>query len=120
MKRIYALIITAVLLIGQAAAVQAADDDDKSENNTTATAALKGEVVDMKTGEALTGVKVKVKGADVAAYTDFEGNFKVKGLKPGIYKLESSFISYKDEELNDVKLKVSEQNQVTIKMKSLE
>ena len=77
-------------------------------------------MVDIQTGEALTGVKVNIKGYDASAYTDFEGTFSLQGLKPGVYEVESSFISYEDKVLKDVKLEVSDKNQVTIKMKSLE
>jgi len=120
MKKLLTLAITSILI--SALNVQAAqdDDNDKNENNATKTVALQGQVVDMKSGEALTGVKVNVQGTDVSAYTDFEGNFTVQGLNPGVYELNSSYISYQDQTLESVKLQVNDKNQVTIRMKSLE
>lgn len=120
MKKLLTLAIAAILI--SAVNVQAAqdDDNDKNENNATNTVALQGQVVDMKSGEALTGVKVNVQGTDVSAYTDFEGNFTVQGLNPGVYELNSSYISYQDQTLESVELQVNDKNQVTIRMKSLE
>ena len=122
MKKLIAIVTMAVLLAGfnfQAMAT-GDDDNDKNENNTTMTTSLKGQVVDENTGEALTGVKLKIKGEDVSAYTGFDGSFKLQGLKPGKYSIETSFISYKDNVDENVILELNNENEVTIKMESLE
>ncbi|MBS3806857.1 MAG: carboxypeptidase-like regulatory domain-containing protein [Bacteroidales bacterium] len=120
MKKLLTITLAAILI--SALNIQAAqdDDNDSNENNATATVALKGQVVDMNSGEALTGVKVNVEGTDVSAYTDFEGNFTVQGLKPGVYELKSSYISYQDQTLEGIKLEVSDGNQLTIEMRNIE
>ena len=120
MKKLLTLAITMFLIA--TVNVQAArdDDNDSNESKATTTVALKGQVVDVHSGEALTGVKVNVEGTQVTAYTDFEGHFRVQGLKPGVYELKSSFISYQDQILEGLKLKVSDKNQVTIEMRSIE
>ena len=120
MKKLYAILIAAVLMSGTFIQAQASNDDDKTESHETMTASLKGQVVDRNSGEALTGVKIHIPGSDVSAYTDFEGSFKLQGLKPGVYKIKSSYISYEDAVVENLKLEVSDKNQVTIKMKSLE
>jgi protocatechuate 3,4-dioxygenase beta subunit len=124
MKKLIVLITTILLISGNVMNLQAAEDDDNKDRNnktnTTNTVALKGQVKDVQSGETLTGVKIQVEGANVSAFTDFEGNFKVTGLKPGTYKLKTSFISYKDKTLEDVKLEVNENNDLSIRMKSLE
>jgi len=120
MKKLFAILITAVLLTGTLMTAQAGNDDDKNETNVTNKASLKGQVLDLNTGEALTGVKVNIKGTEVTAYTDFEGTFSVKGLSPGVYEVETSFISYEDKTIDNLKLQVSDKNKVTIRMKSLE
>ncbi|MCK4663754.1 MAG: carboxypeptidase-like regulatory domain-containing protein [Bacteroidales bacterium] len=55
---------------------------------------LNGKIVDETTGEVLTGVKVQILGNSFVTYTDFDGNFKINGLKSGNYKLSTSLISY--------------------------
>ncbi len=125
MKKLFAIITMVVLLAGfnfQAMATSDDDNDknDKNENNTTMTTSLKGQVVDMNTGEALTGVKLKIKGEDISAYTDFDGSFELQGLKPGKYSIETSFISYKDKVYENVTLELNDENEVIIKMESFE
>lgn len=120
MKKLLTITLAAILI--SALNVQAAqdDDNDSNENNATTTVALKGQVVDIQSGEALTGVKVNLEGTDASAYTDFEGNFTVQGLKPGVYELKSSYISYQDQTLEGVELEVTDKNQVIIEMRSIE
>jgi hypothetical protein len=121
MKKLIAILTMAVFLAGLNFQAMAAGDDekDKNEDNTTMTTSLNGQVVDINTGEALTGVKLKIKGEDVSAYTGFDGSFKLQGLKPGKYSVETSFISYKDK-VENIALELNDKNKVTIQMESLE
>ncbi|MCB0805733.1 MAG: carboxypeptidase-like regulatory domain-containing protein [Bacteroidales bacterium] len=57
---------------------------------------LEGTVVDLDSGEALTGVEVTIEGTDISVYTDFDGNFEIKDVQPGNYNLIASYISYKN------------------------
>ncbi|MBS3771086.1 MAG: carboxypeptidase-like regulatory domain-containing protein [Bacteroidales bacterium] len=122
MKKLVAILMMAALMAGFNLQTMAMgdDEDDRKDNNTTMTTSLKGQVVDESTGEALTGVKLMINGKDVSTYTDFDGHFTFQGLKPGEYAIETSFISYKNEIYNDVTLNLDEQNEVILKMKSIE
>ena len=122
MKKLVAILMTTALLAGYNLQTIASrdDNDDKNDTNTTMTTSLKGQVVDEDTGEALTGVKLKIKGEDVSSYTDFEGNFKLQDLKPGKYNIETSFISYKDKVCETISLELNQKNEMIIKMKSVE
>lgn len=42
---------------------------------------IKGIVKDKKTGEALIGAAVKIKGTSTGAATDFDGNFTLKNIQ---------------------------------------
>lgn len=70
---------------------------------------LSGTVVDFTSGEALTGVEVKVEGTDLTAYTDFDGNFEIT-VKPGTYNLIASYISYKNSLVENFKIEAEEGN----------
>lgn len=120
MKKLVAILTVGVLLAGFSFQTMASEDDDKNESTNAPTTALKGQVVDKATGEALTGVKLKIKGEDLTTYTDFEGNFKVQGLNPGTYAIETSFISYKEETCGNISLQLDDKNEVTIRLESLE
>jgi hypothetical protein len=55
---------------------------------------ISGVIVDQNTGEALTGVEVKLNGTDTKTYTDFDGKFVFDKVKPGNYSVETNIISY--------------------------
>ncbi len=55
---------------------------------------ISGVIVDQNTGEALTGVEVKLNGTDTKTYTDFDGKFVFNQIKPGKYSVEAKIISY--------------------------
>lgn len=85
-------LITLTVLFSANAAI---DKDGESELATTATTTINGKVIDVKTGEALTGAKVMLEDLGVATYTDFDGNFQIE-VKPGTYKIKSKLVSYSD------------------------
>lgn len=121
MKKLIAILSMFVLLAGINLNAMAANDDEESEtkSNAAMTTSMKGQVVDQNTGEALTGVRIEVEDADLETYTDFEGNFSLKGLKPGEYEVNVSFISYEDKSIENLKLELKADNNFTLEMKSI-
>ena len=120
MKNLVAILLMAIMTAGLGMPTHAAGDDENNEENTTMTTSFTGKVVDQVTGEMLTGVKVEIKGTDKEVYTDFEGNFSFSSLKPGNYEIVASYISYKDQVYNNVKLELSDNNKVTLKLEPIE
>ena len=55
---------------------------------------VSGTVVDKQNRETLAGVEVHVKGTNIVAYTDFDGNFFIADLPIGTYELEFQYITY--------------------------
>ena len=55
---------------------------------------VSGTVVDKQNHETLAGVEVRVKGTNIVAYTDFDGNFFLPELSRGKYELEFHYITY--------------------------
>jgi hypothetical protein len=97
-KRILLSMVAMVLMLGNIMAEEA-DKSDKNKNETNISAApvnaaISGVIVDEITGEALTGVEVKLNGSESKTYTDFEGKFVFDIQKPGKYSVETNFISY--------------------------
>ena len=92
-------ILIAIVLIISVLAVNAKDKGSEADSKTAdtksaATMVLSGSIADENSGESLVGVEVKIEGTDLKTYTDFDGNFSFKGLKPGEYKLLTNYISY--------------------------
>lgn len=77
-----------------------ADNDNTKETSAVPSAeqtiVLTGKVIDLLTNEALTGVEIKLEGTDIKVYSDFDGNFEIKEVKPGEYNIIASYISYQN------------------------
>jgi hypothetical protein len=100
-------ILIALVLVFVVIAVNAKEKESKSDTEGTATMVVSGNVADENSGESLVGVEVKLEGTDLKAYTDFDGNFSLKGVKPGEYKLIANYISY-EKELTVLNVKTNE------------
>lgn len=61
-----------------------------------------GKVTDAKTQEAIIGANVVIEGTTVGAATDIDGNFLIANVKPGIYSLVITFVTYKSHTIKDV------------------
>ncbi|MEJ2595724.1 MAG: carboxypeptidase-like regulatory domain-containing protein [bacterium] len=94
MKRTILSIVLAVLFSISFAFAEGTEGT-KSTEQSAQSVTISGNVIDMTTGEALTGVEVLIEGTDKKAYSDFDGNFSIQDLKPGEYNIIASFISYK-------------------------
>ena len=58
------------------------------------TGVIKGLITDSKTNESLIGTTVLIQGTTQGTVTDFDGNYAIQKVNPGIYNLVISFISY--------------------------
>ena len=72
MKRILVISIALIFALNLSA-----KNDDKAKPVAPATVEVNGKIIDSKTGEALTGVKVFIEELNHEAYTDFDGNFSL-------------------------------------------
>jgi outer membrane receptor protein involved in Fe transport len=71
-------------------------------------AAIKGTIIDKKTGETLPAVNVVLLGTTQGTISDFEGNYYLNNIEPGIYTVKFVFISYESKEIQNVELKAGE------------
>lgn len=92
-------------------------DGDKPADNASM-ASLSGKVMDLSSGETLVGVAIELEGAKVKTYTDFDGNFQFKDLKPGTYNVVASFISYKNSLVENITVEAGETEQIDIGLQS--
>lgn len=91
-KLIFGLILALAVV-----SVNAKEKEGKSatDSENTASVVLSGTIRDINSGESLVGVEVKIEGTDQKTYTDFDGNFTFKNVKPGECKVVTNYISYK-------------------------
>jgi len=95
-----------------------ADKGDTKTGNSTETQAnieLTGKIIDLKSGEILTGVEVRLEGTDTKTYTDFDGNYSFSNLKPGQYNIAISFISYEKKQVENIAVN-KENNKIDFKL----
>ncbi len=122
MKKAGLIIFTALLAVsfGTSVFADGKDKKNKSTDSSTAIAAtsvISGRVIDAETGEALTGVLVKISGTDREVFTDFDGEFVLRDIMPGDYDLVTKMISYKVHVDKNLQVSHGCEKKVKIKMK---
>jgi outer membrane cobalamin receptor len=63
---------------------------------------IAGQVLDVKSSEAIIGANVVIQGTTVGSATDVEGNFSINNLKPDTYTIVVTYIAYKSQTITDV------------------
>jgi hypothetical protein len=66
------------------------------------TGTLRGRIIDAETGESLIGATVMVTASTKGSITDFDGNYILTGLDPGIYSVTVQYVSYEPQVFPEV------------------
>jgi outer membrane receptor for ferrienterochelin and colicin len=75
-----------------------------------------GQVLDVKTNEAIIGANVVIQGTTVGGSTDLDGNFIINNVKPGTYTLVVSYIAYKSQVIADVVVESGKKTTLAIQL----
>ena len=81
---------------------------------------LAGKIIDSETGEPMPFVNIVVYQGDIqinGGQSDFDGNYKIKPLKPGTYTIKTSSVGYMPVELSGVTIDSNSTAFVDLKMK---
>lgn len=70
------------------------------------TGKIAGTVTDANTGEPLIGATVIVVGTKLGAKTDFDGNFVILNVPPGVYEVRATYVGYQPKVLKGIKVSV--------------
>jgi outer membrane receptor protein involved in Fe transport len=68
------------------------------------TGTLKGKITDKKTREPIIGATVTILGTYAATSTNLDGEYELKGVKPGEYSVKVIYVGYKETVYNGVKI----------------
>ncbi len=68
------------------------------------TGSIKGVIIDKKTKETIIGANVYIEGTTVGSTTNLDGQYEIRNMKPGIYTIIVSFISYNQQRFEKVKV----------------
>ncbi len=80
-----------------------------------ASSSIEGSVKDSQTGEPLPGATVLLVGTSMGAATDLNGNFTIRDVPPGEYKLRTTYVGYLTKEV-PVKVESDLVSKVTVKL----
>ena len=94
------LVLAASLLLSVSASAGTDNKNEKRENESKSVTLVEnvnviqqtGSVVDEKNKEALAGATIVIEGKKY--YSDLDGNFSIRDVKPGSYRLLVELISY--------------------------
>lgn len=84
---------------------------------------LKGKVIDSETGEPLPFVNIVVYNGDVqvtGGQSDFDGNYLLKSIKPGIYTVKASSVGFKPIAISNIQIGSNLAKYEDLKMESLD
>ena len=70
------------------------------------TGKIAGRVTDSESGDGLPGTNVIIKGTNLGAATDLDGNFTILNVPPGLYTVQFSFIGYQPVHVKDVRVNI--------------
>jgi TonB-dependent receptor len=80
------------------------------------TGSIDGVVKDRSTKEDLPGVTVTIEGTAIGGAADEKGHFLITNVKPGIYKLKASYISYSPLVIENVKVESGKTTTVSFQL----
>jgi len=80
------------------------------------TGKISGNITGADTGEPLAGVNVIIKGTQLGAATDLNGDYYILNVPPGVYTLEIRMIGYATVNINDVRVSVNRTATVDFKL----
>lgn len=94
--------LTTVALLFLALTFCFANNGEEKNNSTFTPQKIEGKIIDKTTNEALAGVAIQLSGSEQKVYTDFEGNFIIDGIRPGVYDIDVLYVSYQGLTLENI------------------
>lgn len=118
MKKTIVIIFALVISLNSFAEKEGTTKTAKSPEATPVeTTSISGKVLDVISGETLTGVEISVEGTDLKTYTDFDGNYTFDNIVPGNYNIIASYISYSKSLIENIAIEKGNK-EVEIKMQT--
>lgn len=77
---------------------------------------LRGTVTDEATGEPLEFANVILRGTDLGATTNSDGEFEIKDIPPGRYNVQASFLGYRSETIHEVRITRARESTIEIEL----
>jgi hypothetical protein len=78
------------------------------------TGAVSGHIADAKNREPLIGAAVVIAGTTTGAVTDMDGYFRIEGIRPGVYSVSASYVSYQTQSRGGIEISAGQETKVDI------
>ncbi len=78
------------------------------------TGSISGKVTDSENGERLPRTTIMLEGTKIGTYSDIKGEFKIKNIPPGKYKLIARYVSYTTKEIKDITVEAGKDISINI------
>lgn len=80
------------------------------------TGKITGQISDATTGEPLISANVVIRGTTMGAATDFEGNYVILNVPPGVYTLSISSVGYQPVQYSNVQVNIDLTTTIDVKL----
>ncbi|MEQ8304439.1 MAG: TonB-dependent receptor [Cyclobacteriaceae bacterium] len=77
---------------------------------------IRGQVIDNETGEGLFGTTAVLAGTTIGGAADFDGNYTIANVAPGVYDVQFSFVSYQTKTVTGVEVKAGEVTLIDVRL----
>jgi len=82
------------------------------------TGTIEGYVTDKASSESLIGTTVMIEGTTIGVTSDMDGKFSIKNIKPGVYNLKVSYISYNTGIIEKVRVEAGKSTALKVELES--
>ncbi|MCE1190310.1 MAG: TonB-dependent receptor [Ignavibacteria bacterium] len=83
----------------------------------TGTGEIRGKIMDIETKSPLVGANIVVSGTKLGAAADENGSFCIKNVPVGSRTIKATYLSYNDQTLTDIIVRVNRQTEVVFELK---
>lgn len=80
------------------------------------TGKIAGRITDSDNGDELIGATVLVMGTTLGASTDFDGNYNILNVPPGVYSIRVSYIGYGSQIISNVRVNIGLTARIDVKL----
>lgn len=80
------------------------------------TGSIKGVIKDKNSKEPLIGAAALIRNTSIGAIADFDGNFEISGLKPGVYEVVFSYVAYQPKVIANVVVEPQKNKELEVEM----
>lgn len=77
---------------------------------------ITGVVTELASGRKLAGVNIQIEGTVLGASSDNEGNFVIRNVPTGSYRLQATMIGHRPARITDVRVEAGKTSEVEIKL----